>query len=84
MEPEPDEIERAKRDIAQMARELAPESTQEEFLEAFGLGNVCERCGRRGLDDDGYTDCDLVPDPDDPQTFGLLLCHECKRAEHAP
>ena len=25
----------------------------------FGFGNVCERCGRKGLDDLGYTDCDV-------------------------
>jgi hypothetical protein len=63
--------------LRQHARELAPEAnTFEEFAEMFGFGNVCERCGREGLDDEDYTDCDLVPS-DDPEAPDILLCQEC-------
>lgn len=65
-------------DVEQRARELAQEVTsEEEFLAAFGHGSVCERCGRTGLDDDEYTDCELVADPADPEGPWLLLCHDC-------
>lgn len=67
-------------ELRQRARELAPETdTFEEFAEMFGFGNVCERCGRKGLDDLGYTDCDVVPS-DDPEAPDILLCSECLKA----
>jgi hypothetical protein len=69
-------------ELRQHARELAPETDSfEEFAEMFGLGSVCERCGRKGLDDEDYTDCDVVPsdDPDAPRD--ILLCHECLKVE---
>jgi hypothetical protein len=76
-----DEVARQNPEVAQIveelrqhARELAPEADSfEEFAEMFGLGSVCERCGRKGLDDEDYTDCDL--DEGDH-----LVCHECLRA----
>jgi hypothetical protein len=65
--------------LAQFVRELAPEcANEEEFLEAFGFGNICSRCGRKGLDDEGYTDCALVPSDDG---YGQLVCNECLRPE---
>ena len=63
-------------ELAQHVRELAPECANlEEFVEAFGYGNSCNRCGRKGLDDNEYTDCELVVSDDDPA--GVLVCHEC-------
>lgn len=38
------------------------------------MNNVCDLCGREGLDDDGYTDCDIAPY--DPLRVALL-CHDC-------
>jgi len=63
-------------ELRQHARELAPEADNfEEFAKMFGLGAVCERCGREGLDDEDYTDCDLVPGDDGD--WESLVCHEC-------
>src|SRR5262249_54323074 len=79
--PAPSALEKAPREFAQAARELALETGSfEEFAAALGLGNSCERCGREGLDAEGYSDCEFVlgGDPDD---FGELVCHECLRAE---
>jgi hypothetical protein len=71
-------------ELRQHARELASESDNfEEFAEMFGLSNVCERCGRQGLNDEDYTDCDLVPD-DDPQGPEHLVCLACLRALNGP
>jgi len=76
------EEEQAQHEVEPRARELAHESTQEEFLSAFELGATCERCGRGGLDDDGYTDCSLVPDPADANGPWVLLCASCLTAAH--
>jgi hypothetical protein len=78
-----DAAERAMKEVQQVARQLAPESTEEEFLEAFGVGSVCERCGRKGLDDDDYTNCVLVRDKANPDGPWLLFCNECAAAESA-
>jgi hypothetical protein len=61
--------------------ELTPETERlsDEFAEMFGPGNVCQRCGRRRLDDLGYTDCDVVPS-DDPEAPDVLICSECLKA----
>ncbi|MGO9155342.1 hypothetical protein [Mycobacterium sp.] len=68
--------------LRQHARELAPEADSfEEFAEAFGLGSVCERCGRKGLDDEDYTDCDVVPGDDPEAPFDILVCNECLKKE---
>ncbi len=78
----PDASEEVVRGLAQDVRELAPEaSNEEEFLAALGFG-ICEKCGRKGLDDD-YTDCELIPDPKDPHGPGLLLCHDCVTPDEA-
>lgn len=74
-----DDRDKAQQELEQTARELAPEATQEEFLEEFGLGSTCERCGRQGLDDEEYTDCELVADPTDARGPWILLCHDCLR-----
>jgi hypothetical protein len=65
----------------QHPRELTPETERlsDEFAEMFGPGNVCQRCGRRRLDDLGYTDCDVVPS-DDPEAPDVLICTECLKA----
>jgi hypothetical protein len=77
-----DEAAEALDELRQYARELAPEADSfEEFAEMFGLGNVCERCGRKGLDDEDYTDCDVVPDDGGPGE--LLVCRECLNEELA-
>lgn len=78
------EYEKARHEVEQMARELAPETTKAEFLEAFGMGATCERCGRKELDDDDYTDCDIIPGPPtDPEAPPVLVCHECVSPEKA-
>jgi hypothetical protein len=65
-------------ELRQHARELASEvSSFEEFAEMFGIGSVCERCGRRGLDDEDYADCDLVPSDDPEAPWDILVCHDC-------
>jgi hypothetical protein len=70
--------EQAMEALRRSARELAPESdSPEEFVAAMGLGNVCERCGREGLDDEDYTACDLIPDSENPGGPDLLLCRGC-------
>jgi len=77
-EQAPGAPEDAVRDLEQIARELAPESTEEEFLAAFGFG-VCARCGRK-VDDDGFTDCELFPGDtvDDPSTVVCTICLDKK------
>jgi hypothetical protein len=78
----PPEAASALDELRQHARELAPEADRfEEFAEIFGLGAVCDRCGRRGLDDEDYTDCDVVPDEDGDDGPWDLFCHECIRQE---
>jgi hypothetical protein len=60
----------SKREIEQRVHELAGDgSTLEEVYEEFGLANVCERCGRKGLNDEGYTDCEA--------TDTGLVCRTC-------
>jgi len=60
---------------------LAPEADSfEEFAQVFGLGSVCERCGREGLDDEDYTDCELVDD--DESEWGILVCQKCLDEGH--
>ncbi len=61
--------QRAFDELCQQARELAPETTLDEFLGMFGFG-FCHRCGRT-VDDEDFTDCDIV---DDEFT---VLCNEC-------
>ena len=57
----------------QIVRELAADGASfEEVAVEFGFGH-CERCGK-SVDDDDYTDCDLLPERG---TFGYVMCHDC-------
>ena len=61
--------------VLQRARELSLESSsQEEFLEAFAAAGVCERCGKPGLDREGYANCKLVQHNG---STGELVCDDC-------
>jgi hypothetical protein len=61
--------------VLQRARELSLESSsQEEFLAAFAAASACERCGKLGLDREGYTDCKLVRNNG---SAGELVCDDC-------
>ena len=61
--------------VLQRARELSLESSsQEKLLGAFAATNACGRCGRLGLDREGYTDCKLVRHNGSP---GELVCDDC-------
>lgn len=64
-------------DLRRRAVELEHECTSpEEFGEMLGFDCDCEMCGRKGLEADDFTDCDLVMD-DDPEVFGHLVCNSC-------
>jgi len=59
--------------IEQIVRELVADGASFKDVAAeFGFGR-CEKCGKP-VDDDDYTDCDLLPEED---TFGYLMCHGC-------
>jgi hypothetical protein len=61
--------------VLQRARELSLESSsQEEFLAAFAAASACERCGKVGLDREGYTDCKLIRRNG---SAGELVCEDC-------
>jgi hypothetical protein len=63
--------------LMQHARQHAPEAdSEQEFLQAYGPGSTCELFGRDRLDYDPYTDCELIPDPDDPRAPWLLICRD--------
>jgi len=81
---ESEEQSKLYREIEQHARELAPESeTFEQFAEAFGFGNVCEWCGREGLDDEEYSDCQLISETANPADPPTLVCNQCiERSRH--
>lgn len=74
-----EDLDKVQKDVEQRAGELAPEATKEEFLEEFGFGATCERCGRQGLDEEDYTDCELVADQSDAAGPWILLCHDCAK-----
>jgi hypothetical protein len=78
----PPEAANALDELRQHARELAPEADSfEKFAEMLGFGAVCDRCGRGGLDDEDYTDCDVAPGEDGDDGPWDLLCHECLRQD---
>ena len=69
-----DETEKAMPEVEQGARERSNEVESER---EFRFGAVCARCGRRGLDDDKYTDCQLVGGDDSSDGPWILVCNTC-------
>ena len=68
------DVQVAIRAVLQRARELSLETdSQEEFLAAFAAAGACERCGKVGLDREGYTDCRLVRNGVGEE----LVCADC-------
>jgi hypothetical protein len=68
------DVQLAIRAVLQRARELSLETdSQEEFLAAFAAPGACGRCGKVGLDREGYTDCQFVQNGAGQE----LLCADC-------
>jgi hypothetical protein len=62
--------------LLRLRRELVHESDAESLFRAAFRFGVCEWCGCQ-VEDERYSDCELIFNPRDPTGEGELVCREC-------